>query len=41
MPLKEYTALLARDMVASLNIKTGDAKSKGKEKQKRDKARKR
>jgi len=41
MPLKEYTALLARDMVAALNFKTGDAKSSRKEKQKRGKARKR
>jgi hypothetical protein len=37
MPLKEYTALLVRDMVAALNLKTGDARSKGKEKQYRGK----
>lgn len=41
MPLKEYTALLVRDMVAALNVKAGDAKSKGKEKQERGKANKR
>jgi len=36
MPLKEYTALLVRDMVAALNVKT-----KRKEKQERGKANKR
>ena len=40
MPLKEYTALVARDMVAALNIKTEDGGSKGKEKQ-REKRQKR
>jgi hypothetical protein len=37
MPLKEYTALLVRDMVAALNLKTRDAGSKRKEKQDRGK----